>query len=152
MNFKALGIKLIVNIIIVFSIFGIFYNASLMNLFWVSILTTAITYFIGDLLILPRVGNTIATIADFGLAFLSLALLGSLFIQTDMPIVTTSLFTAFFIALCEPLLHAYMKEKGEEDKRHFKTITSQHFQTEFGEETEGQRFIEEKDPRRDPQK
>lgn len=152
MNVKALGIKLVINIIVVFSIFGIFYDASLVDLFVISIITTAVAYFVGDLFILPRTGNIIASIADLGLAFLTLALLGSILIETDMPVFTASMFAAFFIALTEPLLHVYMKEKGEAAKSKSNPLRSRKLQTEFAEETEAQSISRKDDPRRDPQK
>ncbi|WP_047981798.1 DUF2512 family protein [Ornithinibacillus contaminans] len=152
MNYKALGIKLIINIIVVFSIFGIFYDASLLNLFWISILSTLLAYFIGDRILLPRFGNTIATIADFGLAFISLAALGSILIQTDMPIVLAALFAAFFLALTEPFLHTYLIEKSKTEKRHTSRTANRRFQTEFGEETSTLDRTKNKPANRDPRK
>ncbi|MFS0674026.1 YndM family protein [Ornithinibacillus sp. 179-J 7C1 HS] len=151
MNVKALGIKFIINLIVVYSIFGIFYNASLVNLFIISVLTTVIAYVVGDLFILRRFGNIVASIADFFLAFVTLAVLGGLIIQTDMPIVLASLFAAFFLVLTEPLLHAYMQEKGPDEKKD-RHLASGNLQTEFAEETTPNPLTRKKDKRRDPTK
>lgn len=135
-HFKALGIKFIFTAIVVYSIFGIFYNASLGRLFWISLLVTGVAYIIGDLLILPRFGNIAASIADLGLAFLSLWVLGNIVIEMSIPTVLASFFASVFIAICESLFHIYMKEQvlgSREDSR-----ISSKLQTEFGEETNAQ--------------
>src|SRR5699024_7681157 len=102
---KTLSIKALAIGITVFSLFGIFYNADVMNLFWISLLTTGLAFLIGDLFVLRRFGNVTASIADFPLAFLSIWLLGSLFIEASIPIATTSLLADLFITCCEPLIH-----------------------------------------------
>ncbi|MUK90196.1 DUF2512 family protein [Ornithinibacillus sp. L9] len=145
---KTLGIKLVVNIIVVYSIFGIFGNASLINLFWISLLVTGIAYLIGDLVILPRYGNAIATLADFPLAFLSLWILGSLLLAVGTPIVTTSLFAAFFISVAEPLIHAYLESHDTATKSNRPPIPTR-LQTEFAEETDAQDIMKKKKKKKD---
>lgn len=141
---KALGIKFIFTAIVVYSIFGIFYNASLGRLFWISLLVTGVAYIIGDLYILPRSGNILASIADMGLAFLSLWVLGNILIEMTIPTVIASLFASVLIAICESLFHAYMLEQvinTREEMPH-----SNQLQTEFAEETNEQTIS--KDTRR----
>lgn len=134
-HLKVLGIKLIVTSIIVLSLFGILFNASLINLFLISLLVTGISYLIGDLLVLRKYGNIVASIADFPLAFFSLWMLGNLFIETGLPTVMLSLTGAFFITLCEPLIHAYMQNKFSDNVRE-NLPTMNQLQTEFAEETD----------------
>src|SRR5690606_31179841 len=107
MNLKALGIKLIINTIVVFSIFGIFNETALSDLVIISLLTTTLAYVIGDLFILRRFGNVAASIADFFLAFFAIAFLSSMLIGSSSQIIIASLGAAFFITLTEPFLHAY---------------------------------------------
>ncbi|WP_042146880.1 YndM family protein [Paucisalibacillus sp. EB02] len=149
MNLKAIVIKLIATMIIVFSIYGIFYDVSFFNLFLVGILTTTISYVVGDLFILRRYGNVVASISDFFLAFLTLSALGYLFIETAMPIVAASLFAAFFMSLVEPFLHAYMQEQDVNEKRNEYRTPIGNLQTEFAEETEAQSINRKRDPKRD---
>lgn len=132
-HIKALGIKFIFTAIVIFSIYGIFYNADLSRLFWISLIVTGSAYLIGDLFILPRAGNLLATIADFGLVFFSLWMLGNMVTQLSGPILISSLFAAFLIAFCESLFHAYMQDRvvnTRQEKRYFNQ-----FQTEIAEET-----------------
>lgn len=132
-HLKVLGIKFIVISIITYSTFGIFFNASLANLFWVSVLVTGVSYLIGDLFVLRKYGNIAASIADFPLAFLSFWVLGNVLLETGMPITGITLLAAFLMSLCEPLIHAYMEEQVTEDARHDSPHADQ-LQTEFSEE------------------
>ncbi|MFD2759937.1 YndM family protein [Lentibacillus juripiscarius] len=150
-HLKTLGIKAIAIGITVFSLFGIFYNANMMNLFWISVLVTGVSYLIGDLFVLRRFGNVVASVADFPLAFLSLWVLGSMFIDIGIPIVTTSLIAAFFITCCEPFIHTYITEQMEEkswDEGERSPVTGQ-LQTEFAEEFESDILTDNKESHRD---
>ncbi|WP_165769183.1 YndM family protein [Virgibacillus profundi] len=143
-HLKVLGIKFIVIAILVFSLFGIIYNATLLNLFWISLLVTGISYLIGDLFILRRFGNVTATIADFGLAFLSIWLLGNLFLAEGMPVILLSLTAAFFMTCGEPLIHIYIQNQFSDDhQRGFGT--KKQLQTEFAEETDAQTIAGKKE-------
>ncbi|MFD1038275.1 YndM family protein [Virgibacillus byunsanensis] len=133
-HLKALGIKYIFTMIVIFSIFGIFYNASLGRLFWISVLVTGVAYLIGDLFLLPRFGNLVASIADFGLAFIAFWVLGNLLIQVSIQIIPVSLFAAFFITCCEPLFHTYMEERVLHKRREVRP--SHRLQTEVAEEND----------------
>ena len=127
----VLGIKFIVTAVLVFSTFGILFNANLFNLFWFTLLVTGISYLIGDLLILPRFGNIIATVADFGLAFFSLWILGSLFLEQGIPVTLLSLTAAFFIAWGEPFIHVYLENRFSDNNQQ---VPRNQLQTEFAEE------------------
>ncbi|MBT2215776.1 YndM family protein [Virgibacillus dakarensis] len=133
---KELGIKFLAIAVSIYAIFGIFSNANWVNLLWISLLVTGISYLVGDMVVLPRFGNITATIADFGLAFLSLLILGGLFLGAEVPIITTSLLTAFFITCCEPFIHGYIANHFSPDSYERKDLRTQNqLQTEFAEET-----------------
>ena len=53
-----------------------FYDMSFGNVLSISVVLTLAAYLIGDMLILRRTNNTMATIADFGIAFLVIWLMG----------------------------------------------------------------------------
>src|SRR5699024_11540620 len=106
-HLKILGIKFVVIAVTVLSIFGVFNDIGLGNLLWISLFTTIITYLIGDLFVFRQLGNVIATLADFGLVFGVLWVLGSLFIGTGFPILTRALTAAFFIAAVGPFYHPF---------------------------------------------
>lgn len=135
---KTLGIKYIIAMVVTFSIYGIFGPATLGNLFWISILVIIIPY-LGDLFILPKIGNLLATVSDFALYFLLYWGLATIFIgnSAPVPIVLTSLAAAFFTAIGESVLHIYILENifNKKTKSRF---TIQQLQTEFAEETDAQ--------------
>nr|WP_309100894.1 YndM family protein [Fredinandcohnia onubensis] len=135
-HFKALGIKFIVISIVLLSLFGIFRGASFGEILLMSILVTGLAYVVGDLFTLPRAGNTVATIADFGLSFFTIWILSYMLMDNNSDLITASLVAAGAIALSEVLFHAYMQNKvleGEpqvENRSQFRPT----FQTEFAEE------------------
>ncbi|MDF0728083.1 YndM family protein [Cytobacillus sp. S13-E01] len=147
-HLKALGIKYIVISVVLLSILGIYYNASIAGILMISILVTGVAYVIGDLFILPRFGNLVATFADFGLAFASVWALSLLFIGQADRIVLASLFAATFIAMSEALFHAYMEskvlKKGDNHLTFNSTSFENRFQTEIAEETDIQDIKKEK--------
>lgn len=145
-HMRALVIKFIFTAIVILSIYGIFYNAAISNLLWISLFVTGIAYLIGDLYILPRAGNILATIADFGLVFLSLLFLGNMVTELTVPILVSSFFASFLIAFCESLFHAYMQERVINTRQEI--YYSNQFQTEFAEETNEQTVKKDKNKRK----
>ncbi|WP_158591816.1 YndM family protein [Oceanobacillus halophilus] len=136
-HMKALAIKFIFTAVVLYSLLTIFEAASLTEILLISLLVTGIAYLIGDLVILRRFSNLVATIADFGLAFAAIWLFSSFFIYAASPIVTVSAFSAFFLAISEALFHIYMNEKvfeKEDDRRDDLTFTKSRLQAEFSEE------------------
>jgi hypothetical protein len=67
---KALAIKFVSSLVLLSLILGLLFDMAFSNIFLITLLLGVAAYLIGDLLILPRTNNTVASIADFGLAFL----------------------------------------------------------------------------------
>ncbi|MCT2535949.1 YndM family protein [Aquibacillus koreensis] len=145
-HLKALAIKFIVISIVLFSILAVFYSASLADIFVLSVLVTGLAYVIGDLYILPRFGNLIATISDFGLSFIAIWLLSNmLFEPPGNGILFLSFFSAILISSSEAVFHLYMQNKvlGEEEVIYVnRSYTANNFQTEFSEEQPDKDIIE----------
>ncbi len=134
-HFKALGIKFIVISIVLLSLFGIFRGASFGEILLMSILVTGLAYVVGDLFTLPRAGNTVATIADFGLSFFAIWILSYMFMDNTSGLITASLVAAGVIAISEVLFHAYMQNKVlNEEKQVTRPQFRPSYQTEFAEE------------------
>ncbi|WP_010281757.1 YndM family protein [Bacillus timonensis] len=137
-HFKAIGIKFIVISIVLLSLFAIFRGASISNILLMSLLVTGIAYLIGDLFTLPRMGNAVATIADFGLSFFSIWFLSYLFMENTSSLITASLTAAALITASEALFHAYMQKKvlKDENQQQISRQLQPSFQTEFAEEND----------------
>ncbi|WP_163971461.1 YndM family protein [Oceanobacillus halotolerans] len=140
-HIKAIGIKFVIIAFTVYAIFGVFHQANLINLLWISVLTTIIAYAIGDLLILRMFGNVVASFADFGLTFVSLWVLGNMFIWGNIPIITLSLISAFLIACSEPFVHGFVVNKITGTRHDNRTLNQ--LQTEFAEETDPKSEIDQ---------
>lgn len=135
----ALGIKFIFTSIILLSVFGSYYNSTILEILMISALVTGVSYLVGDLFILPRLGNIVASLADMGLAFLSIWGLSILFIDPPDRLALASFAAAVFIMLAEALFHAaYMENKvldrGHNDMTFNMTSFQNKFQTELAEE------------------
>lgn len=107
----ALLIKFAMTLFMLFIVLGLFFRVSFVDIFWTSIVLTIAAYIVGDLLILPLLGNLSATIADFGLVFLGVWIIGAYLFNMDVPLVTAALVSAVAIAAGEWFFHRYMKER-----------------------------------------
>lgn len=147
---KILGIKFIAISITVLSLFGIFNEAGFGNLILISLLTTIISYLLGDMLILRKFGNMAASVADFGLAFASYWVLGSLLIAGSGPIIVTSLIAAFFTACVEPFIHGYILNQFSDFRKKEEHPSMNQLQTEFAEEMDVEEHRLKRDHQRKP--
>ncbi|WP_179107337.1 YndM family protein [Sediminibacillus massiliensis] len=144
-HIKALAIKFVAVAVVLYSILGIFYTATLGEIFMISLLVTGVAYVVGDLFILPRFGNLTATIADFGLSFVAVWFLSAMLIEGDFAFLSAALFSALFITAIESLFHMYMQrhvlDEQQDNKEEKNRMTTQQLQTEFAEEDEEQGII-----------
>ncbi|MCQ6304411.1 YndM family protein [Bacillus cereus] len=108
----ALLIKYTAITAVLLIILSIFKGISIPKVLLIPLFLTGAAYLIGDLFILPKYGNMIATIADLGLSFFGIWLLISLFTDLDATrnIGVSSLFiAALIIGGTEVFFHIYMK-------------------------------------------
>ncbi|WP_394232174.1 YndM family protein [Niallia oryzisoli] len=124
---------------VVLSIYGIF-NADLFTLVMMSLVTTLVAYFIGDLFVLRRMGNFAATLGDFVLSFGLLWVMSYLFIDANMNRLTSTFIAAFAIAVIEAVFHLYVKKhifSNTADSYIPGVTRKDRFATEFSEELNG---------------
>ncbi|MBJ8055288.1 YndM family protein [Bacillus cereus] len=108
----ALLIKYTAITAVLLIILGIFQDISIPRVLLISLLLTGAAYLIGDLFILSKYGNMIATIADFGLSFFGIWLLTPLFTDLDSTrnIGFSSFIAALIIGGIEVFFHIYMQK------------------------------------------
>jgi len=137
-HLKALTIKFIMAIAILFLMLVIFENATFFDILLISLLVTGVSYLIGDLFLLPRTGVFVAALADFGLNFAAIWILSSLLIEQAYPLGVVSGFAAFFIACAEGFFHRYMLDHvlGGSDDYPTDFFSQEQLQTEFSSEEE----------------
>lgn len=116
---RALALKFIGSLVLLYIILGMMFGMSLINVLLITALLCIISYILGDMLILPRTGNTIAAAADFGLAFVLIWFLSSI-LTGGKNLLAMSLIAAISAALFEYFFHKYlakiMIEASEENK------------------------------------
>ena len=108
MNYtKALIIKFIASLVLLYIVLGLFYGMPFGYIFVITSILVVTSYFLGDIFILQRTNNTVATIADFGLAFLAIWLMRSN-LTYGANLFTAALIGAVGVALFEFFFHKYL--------------------------------------------
>lgn len=98
-HLRSLVIKFVMITAMLAVVFGFLYGVSFGDILTISFILTITAYLVGDLLILPRFGNTAATIADFGLAYLGAWMIGAMIIEEPIRMGTASFLSAVLIAI-----------------------------------------------------
>ncbi|MET3698226.1 uncharacterized protein DUF2512 [Bacillus oleivorans] len=135
-NLRALGIKFLLTLGVLWLVLTVMFDLRFGNVFWISVVLTAISYFVGDRGILPRTNNTIATIADFGLSFLTIWAMQVMLVEIpDYPYVMSSLIAAAGITIAEIFFHRYMAfaDKNTGDRNNGRTTPA--LRENYGMET-----------------
>ncbi|MCW1240677.1 MULTISPECIES: YndM family protein [Bacillus] len=135
----ALLIKYTAITAVLLVILGIFQGISIPRVLLISLFLTGAAYLIGDLFILPKYGNMIATIADFGLSFFGIWLLTSLFTNLDSTrnIGFSSFLAALIIGGIEVFFHIYMQKlvlRNDNELREHNHIHHDKYAMEMSEE------------------
>jgi len=134
-HFKALAIKFIVSVALLYIILGLYYGMTFGSVFLITLILGIISYIVGDLGILPRTGNAIATLADFGLALAVIWVLISLLTATTNAF-TMALFSAIAVTIFEFFFHRYMNNmrRNPEEREGSTRRRNLQYQTEASEE------------------
>ncbi len=82
-------------------------NLNFGKIFSISITITVLSYFIGDLAILPRSDNTVATVADVCLSFVTLLMFNLVYTGAVIPFFT-ALIASLGLGAGEWLFHKFM--------------------------------------------
>lgn len=107
----SLVIKFIIITAVLFIVLGMFYRVSFANIIWTSLILTLVSYLIGDLFVLPLGENLAATVADFGLAFLTIWMIGAFIFEPNVPVVGAAFVSSLVIAAGEWFFHQYMNKQ-----------------------------------------
>lgn len=132
-HLRALAVKFLASLVLLYIILGLIYDMSFTNVFLISLVLGLASYVIGDLFLLPKTNNTIATLSDFGLAFMIIWILGESLTYGES-LLLASLVSAAGIALFEYFFHKYMAGNVFEDGGREYRNTNYQYQTEASEE------------------
>lgn len=100
---------------------------------FISIILGISAYLIGDLLILSRTNNTIATAADFGMAFVIIYLMTDGLTVGGNPF-AAALVSAVVVAIAEVIFHKYVAKKLDMNSDSFIPINRPNYITESSDE------------------
>ncbi|WP_215189567.1 DUF2512 family protein [Exiguobacterium sp. s6] len=121
-HLKALTVKHVALLVVFLAVLTFGFNVPWYHAVWISFMVAIIAYWLGDLFVLRKFGNLIATAADFGLVFfLTWFFLWILDfdIGTDTSFVLLALYTALVTAVVEFVFHGWLlKHKREEAHIH----------------------------------
>ncbi|MDQ0253483.1 hypothetical protein J2S74_000855 [Evansella vedderi] len=135
-HLKAFFIKFAVTFSILFLILGIYYQAFIGDVLAISFILSFVTYILGDLVILPKLGHLSAVFSDFGLAYIGIVTLGAAFIERPLIFGAVSFFAALAITVSEGFFHRYMTKSilPEMEQGQLMVEPRINFITEFAEE------------------
>lgn len=104
-NMMALIMKFVTCLIAYAVALDLFFDATWTDIVWFSLLTTLVSYLAGDKILLPRIGNTNALIADFLLSYMLVWIFGSVLIEYYLQIAWGSIISAIIITAGEYFVH-----------------------------------------------
>jgi hypothetical protein len=131
---RAFLIKFLSSLVLLYIILGLFNGMSFGNVFLITTGLGIAAYVLGDMLILPRTNNNIATVADFLLAFMVIWLLSQTLTYGDS-MFAESLMASVGVALFEYFYHQYLFKNNVVDSEEDNIIQGKlRFQTEASEE------------------
>src|SRR4051794_35042176 len=109
MYVKTFLMKFIMTFALMLIVLGWYYDVGLLNVLITTIAVTVLGY-IGDIFLLPRIGNTLATMGDFVLAILVVYGVGT-FLYDEIPVGTAAFVISIILIVGEMFLHQYIEMK-----------------------------------------
>ncbi|WP_458413719.1 YndM family protein [Schinkia sp. CFF1] len=104
-NISVLLIKFVTCVIAYAVALDLFFDATWTDILWFSGLTTIVSYLAGDRILLPRIGNANALIADFLLSYTLVWVFGSVVLNYYLQIAWGSFISAAIITAGEYFVH-----------------------------------------------
>lgn len=120
-------------------VLGLLFGVSFGNILIISIILTVASFLV-DMFILPKVGNIVAAVGDFALAYFGIWFISSFLFTgnvTAQSIITGAFLSAFVILIGELFYHRYLRnsvfDHVDDDDQHYtnKNILQHEFSREF---------------------
>lgn len=106
-HMKAILYKFIIIVVALEIVLGLLTNLSFAQILTISVTVTLLAYILGDVMILPVSNNTMATLANFGLAWATIYLFNYIYRGVVISI-TDAFLAAAVLGIGEWLFHKYM--------------------------------------------
>ncbi|RBP96325.1 uncharacterized protein DUF2512 [Cytobacillus firmus] len=145
MNKTLIVVLKFVSSMIAFAIaLDLFFDATFADIVSFSLLVTVMSYMLGDRIILPRLGNRNALIADFFLVYASVWVFGSVLLNSYLQIAWGSVIAAGIITLSEVFVHRYLQKGADVSQEENSKEAALNPRLAYGME-----MAEEKEPTKD---
>ncbi|PLT29973.1 YndM family protein [Peribacillus deserti] len=114
----------------------LFFDATIADIVSFSFVASLITFLLGDIIALPRLGHIHTVIIEFTLTYLAVWIFGSILLDTYLQIAWGSIISAGIFAAAEVLIHRYVLNTAKDTKETMeRTINPKlAYGTEFAEE------------------
>ncbi|MGP4060455.1 YndM family protein [Halobacillus sp. H74] len=115
-HLKLLAMKFLLSLVILYIILGLGFDVSFGNVFLITLVLNVLSYALGDLMILSRSNNTVATSADFVLAFVVLYFMtDALTVGND--VFEASIYSAISLTIFEYFFHKSVARSLDREKK-----------------------------------
>ncbi|RFU60974.1 YndM family protein [Peribacillus glennii] len=106
-HLRAVAFKFLSTLALLYIVLGITFGLSITSVLLITVTLNVIEYIVGDLIILPKTNNTVATMADFGLALILIWFMVDNVATFRNPFYG-ALVASFVLAMFEYFFHKYM--------------------------------------------
>jgi hypothetical protein len=142
-HFNVLLLKFVAALIIFWVSLDLFFDATLTQIVAFSLLVTIVSYFLGDQVLLPRIGNRNSVVVDFFLTYLIVWVFGAVFFHNYLQVAWGSIISATLFAGSELFVHSYILKNVKPIAREKQKPTfNQSFAFEFAKEEDPKRTKE----------
>ena len=141
MYMKAFLMKFVMITAVLWIVLSVFYDVSISDMLITSVVLSVVGY-VGDVFLLPKIGNVWATISDFVIAYAVIYFLGSYIYEQPIALGAASLSSALLLMVGEFFLHRYMHanifetKESIPDKKAMYYYPRPNLQTEIAEEVD----------------
>jgi len=147
MYMKAFLMKFLMITLVLWIVLGIFYDVSITDILITSVVLSVVGY-VGDVFILPLIGNVWAALTDFVLAYAIIWLIGSYIYDQPISLGSAAFISSLLLMTGEFFFHRYMhmnifepKKANPDERAGYYQRTN--LQTEFAEEEDIDTFSKE---------
>ncbi|WP_421385162.1 YndM family protein [Bacillus salacetis] len=133
-HLNVLLMKFVASLIVFWISLDLFFEAAFVDILSFSLLITVASYFVGDQILLPRIGKMNAVVTDFFLTYLIVWIFGGILFESYLQVAWGSIISALLIAGSEVLVHSYILKNITPVVRETRPAFNQSFAYEFAED------------------
>lgn len=133
-NLTILLIKFVASLVVFWISLDLFFEATIVDIVSFALLITIVSYFVGDRILLPRIGKLNTVVTDFFLTYLIVWIFGGILFESYLQVAWGSIISAALIAGSEVFVHSYILKNVSSEIRKTSPAFNQRLAYEFAEE------------------